>query len=1268
MNPRPKAASGQTTHAPGTAASSSAASAAPTSPALVVMEGPRSNIVAAAKRNAVGEALPKQVRFNTMDVDGLLNPTPPSMGNSPGTPAVAPPRASKPKKSTSRRTPARKVQDTSKVLAEQVGPYDLFHELANASTGLKFGHVLRGDAREAEKHLRRLFRTLRRQAKKVGAVLPNQAKRHTSKTLKLTQVQIYATEVAALLDTGAVPNLISAELVDHLNLAPKATNRTITVADGSNSMCIGRLRNVPITFGHLTIHLDFLTVKNAPVSLLIGVPSMEEMRAVLDFGSQCVDIKKGDDFVRLSFRPDTGMLFEGTTETEGEMFTSESSADESSDSSDESEDEEQLVVALAKEGPSTGEEDPSSDEEADQAASVALKLSHLPDWAGAYISKLLRDCSICAWSFEDLHAAEVPIRHSFELTDDRPVYHNPRRMSPRDNQTVREEIDKMLRAGIIVPADSAWAFPVVIVAKKDGSPRFCIDYRILNGRIKPSRWPIPHIEEIFDDLRGAVIFTTLDLFSGYWQIQMEESHKDITTFTTRFGNFRFEVMPMGLINAPSTFQKMMDGLLKDIPFARAYLDDVVIFSASLEDHLEHLQVVLTLLAGFNLRLRVAKCFFAQPQVELLGHIVDKEGVHTDPKKIKAIKEAPTPTDTSGVRSFLGLAGYYRRFIRNFADHAKPLHEMTSPKVTFRWTPEAQKAFDNLKEALTSSPVLAFPNFEAPFVVETDASAIAVGAVLAQKQGGRLHPIQFASRSLNSAERNYSACEREAVGVIFALRKFRLFLLSEHRFDLVTDHQALRYAFAKKDVHGRLARWMNFLAEYNYRVVYKPGKENCAADFLSRHAHSDPAIDTGDDEGLVMVAVPAQVDLEPALQDIKLHLEGKEMVTEDVRLRRNARRAGRHFLVWNNQLFRRTTLGPKVVVPRQLRQRVLRMFHDSIGHWDVETTRQFIAERFWWPRMPVSISHHVRSCDGCQRAAAVPRYRTTLRAPLTGLFDTFSLDFAGPLIPGPGGERYLLIAVEHLTSWPIAIATVSDTADVVHDFVKEHILHPFGSPRVFVSDNAKCFTAPVMKQLMSDYATRWRTVGEYAPMSNGRAERMVGTIKRAIAKTVLTDQQPWTQALGNILFGYRRRRLGFHPSPYELMYGVPPRMTPFDSQPLAEEPQDAAQREIELLAIQSARAHREHTPRPESQPAEAFKVGEKVLVAKAKALGALKMPPFESKWYGPCIVETAKHPLYHLTSPNGKRSRKAIHARRLKRYIERQANYVDVSAGYWQIPL
>ena len=442
----------------------------------------------------------------------------------------------------------------------------------------------------------------------------------------------------------------------------------------------------------------------------------------------------------------------------------------------------------------------------DHVDTIPAKIAHFPDSVAREVVCSLYDSGIIAWSLDYLRPAATPVEHYFELKSATPIHTRVRRLPPRHAEIVREEIDKMLSAGIITPSTSAWSFPVVMATKKDGKPRFCVDYRTLNQVMKPDRWPLPKIEVIFDDFEGANVFSTLDLFSGYWQVRMAEQCKEVTTFVCRYGTFKFEVMPFGLMNAPSIFQRMMDLIFRNCPFVRVYLDDVVFFSADLKEHVEHLSAVFATSAKHGLKLKVSKCSFAHSKIKLLGHVIDADGIAVDTDKIEVIKSAPIPVTTTEIRSFLGLAGYYRRFIRNFAEISACLHAAISGLNRFEWTWEMRAAFECLKEKLTTPPVPTFPNFEEPFVVETDASSVCLGAVLAQKkEDGRIHPVQYASRTMTPAERNYSACEREALAVVFALKNFRVYLLSSKHVSLITDHQALQYAFQKKDVHGRLTR-------------------------------------------------------------------------------------------------------------------------------------------------------------------------------------------------------------------------------------------------------------------------------------------------------------------------------------------------------------------------------------------------------------------------------------------------------------------------------
>ena len=379
------------------------------------------------------------------------------------------------------------------------------------------------------------------------------------------------------------------------------------------------------------------------------------------------------------------------------------------------------------------------------------KLAHLDSDSPNIIKTAMMEKGIVSTSLDDLRPAEVPIKHHFEQNDTNPIYHSTRRMYALHNDIVRKEFDKTLEAGIITPSSSTWSFLVVIVPKKDGNPRFCAEYRTPNQRIKEDRWPLPQIGEISEDLEGIVYLTSLYLFSGYWPIWMAQQCKEMTIFDCRCGTYKFEVMPFGMMNAASTFQKMMDTIVWRLPFVRVY--DVVVFSKNLEAHDIHLQQVFDVINLARLKLKLSNCSLAQAKIKVLQHVFDKSVIAVDPSKVELILNAPVPTTTTEPRSILGLAGYYRRFICKFGNIAAVLHAATSGNGRLKWTEEMQEAFDELCIKLTSPPVLAYPDFEKLFVVETDASSVSVGAVLAQNMNDwKINLIQYASRTMNTSER------------------------------------------------------------------------------------------------------------------------------------------------------------------------------------------------------------------------------------------------------------------------------------------------------------------------------------------------------------------------------------------------------------------------------------------------------------------------------------------------------------------------------------
>ena len=447
-------------------------------------------------------------------------------------------------------------------------------------------------------------------------------------------------------------------------------------------------------------------------------------------------------------------------------------------------------------------------------------------------------------------------------TGDAPPKKQPtRRVSFTLRQEVARQLDQMQKQGVIQPSRSPWASPIVLVRKRDGSHRFCIDYRGLNAVTKADSYPLPRIEDLLDQLGQSAYFSSIDLASGFWQIRMHPDSQEKTAFTTQQGLYEFRVMPFGLTNAPAVFQRLMQQVVTPLnppagpDFVSVYLDDILVFSRTLKQHLHYLKTVIEKLSDVGLKLKPTKCRFAQPELEYLGHVVGRDGLKTSPRLVESVQQFPVPKSTNDVRRFLGLTSYYRKFIPNFAKIARPLHQLTCKDVQFVWTTACHSSFEELKERLVSPPVLAYPCFQRDFVLETDASIDGVGAVLGQYQDDRtLHPISYASRALSRSERNYSITELETLAVVWAISHFRHFLYGK-RVTVFTDHTAVKAVLETPNPTGKHARWWNKVygcGVRDVRIVYRAGKENKNADALSRSPVL-PAPEVGIAEGEVHVA-------------------------------------------------------------------------------------------------------------------------------------------------------------------------------------------------------------------------------------------------------------------------------------------------------------------------------------------------------------------------------------------------------------------------------
>jgi len=416
----------------------------------------------------------------------------------------------------------------------------------------------------------------------------------------------------------------------------------------------------------------------------------------------------------------------------------------------------------------------------------------------------------------------------------RPIYVHPYRIPQSQKEIVEQHVQEMLEKDIIEPSNSPWSAPVLLVKKKDGSLRFCVDYRRLNAVTIPDRFPIPLMQDIVTSLGKAQYFSSLDLLSGYWQMTVAKDSRPMTAFSTHSGHYEFKRLPFGVRNGPACFSRLMNHVLTGLTGrdVYVYLDDIIIFSSTIDEHLAKLKRVFSRLRQFNLKLKLSKCDFLKTKIAYLGYQITANGVRPDPEKLRVLEKYPVPRSADDVRSFLGFVGFYRQFIPNFSTISRPLTGLLRKSIKFDWTEECQSSFEELKKNLMEEPILKYPDFEKKFVVVTDASNDGIGGVLMQEHDGKLFPIAYASRHLQKPERNYPITEKEALAVVWSMKKFRNIIYG-YEIEVLTDHQALKYLFKDKILEGRMSRWSLKIQDFSPTITYIPGKANVLADCLSR---------------------------------------------------------------------------------------------------------------------------------------------------------------------------------------------------------------------------------------------------------------------------------------------------------------------------------------------------------------------------------------------------------------------------------------------------
>ena len=764
------------------------------------------------------------------------------------------------------------------------------------------------------------------------------------------------------------------------------------------------------------------------------------------------------------------------------------------------------------------------------------------------------------------------LQHGIE-TNGPPLRQPYRRQNPAVRREEMAQVQRILSSDVIRPSNSPWASPVVMVRKKNGSLRFCVDFRQLNAATVKDAHPLPRIDDLLDALHGAKWFSTLDLKSGYWQVPIAEQDKEKTAFRTSSGQlFEFNQVPFGLCNAPATFSRLMDRVLAGLHWEKClfYLDDIIVFSSTWEDHLARLCEVFERLRHAKLKLGPAKCTFAAKEVSYLGHRVTEEGLLPVPALLAAIRDIPPPKTATEVRSFLGLAGYYRLYVKGFAAIAAPLHALTRKDALFHWSEECQAAFDQLKVRLTTSPITAFPDFSKEFRLYTDASTAGLGAILAQIRDGKEHIICCTSRALNKAEKSYAATKLECLAIVWAVAKFRPYLMAMP-FEVYTYHYALQWLKTMRTGSALLHRWSAALEEYDFTVRHRPGKIQTHVDGLSR-----------------LPVGPAPPE------DALLHLQ----VENEEEARRLAQ-----------ELHTATHLGG---------QALWKVFSDRYSHKAGRPICNEVAQ----------------SCPQCQRGSDYGhRQKNTGTIESRGPWDTLSVDIVGPL-PADRRHKFVIVFVDCFSRYTVLVPASNHTADTVSDALLRHVVPYFGTPRRLLSDRGREFVGDVWGKLTRSMGIQRVLTSPYHPEGNSINERSHRTMNNMLRARLLRDlpSRKWVVEIPGIMLALNamaHEPHGFSAS--MIATGREPSLPPDVEEDACASPStEDPGAYVDMVRQRLHLTHQQMTPSPAPVATNPYHEDDLIFVMTTPPERTSKLSP---RWKGPFMVKRVPN-AYQVTYEDG----------------------------------
>ena len=812
------------------------------------------------------------------------------------------------------------------------------------------------------------------------------------------------------------------------------------------------------------------------------------------------------------------------------------------------------------------------------------------------------------------------------------------------------EVDRLVRENHVRDSKSGFNSPIIPVRKKDRTLRIVHDFRNINKFTRKQRFPLPNIDQILNSLSGARYFVVLDLKSGYFQIRLCEESIPLTAFRTAKGCYEYLHMPFGLANAPSTMQRLMLNCVQGLPNTSVFLDDLLIYGATLDECAQNLDRVLGRLEEHNLTIKLEKCSFFKSACKYLGHVISQEGIRPDPEKVAAVKDFPVPNDLHGVRSFLGLTSYYRKFIKGYSAIAAPLHDITKgfarkgKSVKVEWGDEHQRAFCALKDALAYDVCLAYPNFELPFILTTDASDKACGGTLSQKgTDGVERPITFFSKKFLDAETRYDAVSRECLAIIHGLKFNRPYILGRE-VSIASDNRPLLWLLQASSPSQRVARWQILVSEYNI-VDYNhvSGKSNLVADALSRHVPNKDTIDQMLEEIPTICSVAKEdeslywdVDALPTAQDqVILYKQIKDYLTglrKEVPKHLTVPVGG--FVVEENILYLKASNSYektryRTCLPKSYTVLAMKLAHDlpTSGHPGVNGTIERLKRFAYWPTLNKDVKEYVKRCRVCLKTKSCSNRAPILRNPeVQRPWDRLNLDLIGPLPISTDGNKFILSVVDVLTRYAIAVPIPDKSAATVARALINNVFAVFGPPRSLYSDQGKEFVAQLTIDAVKAFGCHQRHITVYRPQASGIVERFNGHIVSILRALAHEHQDSWDISLPLAILAHNT---AYHrilkETPYFLLFlrdaNVPYEMV--SQKPVPWYSLDSLKHEMCLRAqltfeiarkyIEEGKIVQEKYANQKAKPVK-FRLGDRVYVKKMHSVSKLS-----SKFVGPMRI-------------------------------------------------